>query len=739
MLARLRENETVRLGAITAVLALLALLPLLGQFGFWDPHEIAVADKARALTRDGGYAALWKKELPLTPWLVASFTATFGRSELVARLPLALLGVAAALATYGLGARLRRPRAGLYGAVALLASPLFLFQARQLMSDMGAIAGGAIAMFGLAGLAWPAGRRRPLLDAVDAALVAAGLLLGLFSAGLFLGVAVPLSASALAALPFVRRDRRARAFAAAVGGASLVVLLAVFFQVFHWEPAQPGARAVFGQTLKAAREYLPWIGGTFRPTEAPVTATFDWIINKVAFGMFPWSAVAPIAVLRLALLKDRGRADWGGVLVVAWATVAYLVASLFLRGFGDLRYPGLAALALACGLFIDDVAAAKLEGDAARAPSAPSGMPIAALFIFIAGLILSLDIRNFPVELAAVHLLGATIEFPRAIRWLVYAAIVFGVAFSAAAAVGVHTPAGAERTRLLNVPRRKLVELGLRGAVAVSFVFALFVSWVYTPRLSEHFSYKNLFEAYFERRQGSEPLAVMGIPGSGPEYYARGRFERIDAVARLLEFLKQPERVFAMVPSDRLCTLHQNNTGKVKYHVVDTRNSRFFLLSNQLASGETDESPIAKAFHREPPARFDRQVQANWEDTVELLGVDMPESVEKGDRFKVTLWFKVKKRFAQSQQIFMHFDGAGVRFQGDHFPVACNTQFWQPGDIVSDTHTVTAAPDITHPRTTYTLNMGFFTGSFGSWKNMTVVQGNRDGNNRVPVGTIRVR
>src|SRR5262245_8536212 len=148
MFARLRENETVRLAAVTAVLALLALIPLLGQYGFWDPHEIAVADKARALTRGtGGYMDLWARELPLTPWLIAIFTANFGRSEFVARLPLALLGVVAALATYGLGARLRRPRAGLYGAVALLASPLVIFQARQLTSDIGAVAGAAIALF----------------------------------------------------------------------------------------------------------------------------------------------------------------------------------------------------------------------------------------------------------------------------------------------------------------------------------------------------------------------------------------------------------------------------------------------------------------------------------------------------------------------------------------------------------------------------------------------------------------
>lgn len=728
MLAKLRENETARLCAVTAVLALLALIPLLGQYGFWDPHEIAIADKARNLTRAGGYLDLWRTELPLTPWLVAIFTVNFGRSELIARLPLALLGVAAALATYGLGARLRRPRAGVYAAVALLASPLFIFQARQLTSDIGAVAGGAIALFGLAGLAWPRGPRGPLLVAADAVCVAGGLTLGLLDAGLFLGVLVPVAAAALAALPFARRDRQARLFAAVAGGVTLLLLGIIGTQLFHWAPAQPGERALFGQTLVASKDYLPWIGGTWRAGEAPVTSTFDWIVNQVAYGAFPWTAVAPIAVLRLATVGERDRDAWGGVLVVAWAAVAYLLSCLWVRGFGDARFPALPALAVACGIFVDELLAER-----------KSGLPIAAIFIFMAGFILSLDIRNFPESLAAVHLLGATIKFPKEVFWLIFAVIFFGVTFAAAAAVGVHFPPGSQMVRLARVSRDRLIRYGLLGAVAASYAFSLFLSWVYLPKVSQHFSYKNLFEAYFEHRHGEEPLGVMGIPGSGPEYYARGRFERVEAVNQLLDFLKQPERAFAIVPSDRLCTLHQNNTAKVGYHVIDTRNSRFYLLSNQLAAGETDENPIARAFHREPPAHMDRQVSANFEDTVELIGADLPEAVEKGDRFKVTLWFRVLKRFAQSQQLFMHFDGGGVRFQGDHFPIACNTQFWQPGDIVSDTYEVTAAPDITHPRTTYQLYVGFFTGSFGSWKNMTVVSGNRDGNNRVSVGAINIR
>jgi hypothetical protein len=208
---------------------------------------------------------------------VAGSTVNLGRNEFAARLPLALLGALAALATYALGARLRRPRAGLYAALALMCSPLFLFESRQLTSDVGAVTGAALAMLGFAGLAWPRGPRSSRAIAGDAALVIAGLVLGQLAVGMLLGVLIPLASAALAALPFAwprAEQRSVRGFAAAAAGASVLVLIVVATMLFDLEPAQPGQRAVFGQTLVAAKEYLPWLAGTWRSGEAPVTSTF---------------------------------------------------------------------------------------------------------------------------------------------------------------------------------------------------------------------------------------------------------------------------------------------------------------------------------------------------------------------------------------------------------------------------------------------------------------------------------
>src|SRR5262249_2622006 len=147
-------------------------------------------------------------------------------------------------------------------------------------------------------------------------------------------------------------------------------------------------------------------------------------------------------------------------------------------------------------------------------------------------------------------------------------------------------------------------------------------------------------------------------------------------------------------------------------------NSRFNLFTSKLVAGEKDESPLTANFHAAPPAKVAREVTANFEDTIELIGADMPARVGKGSSFKVTLWLKIKKRPTANYKVFAHFDGGGpVRFQGDHDqPGVCPTSTWMPGDIVSDTFDVSAG-EMTSPRGEYTAWIGFFTGGSGQYKN----------------------
>ncbi len=347
----------------------------------------------------------------------------------------------------------------------------------------------------------------------------------------------------------------------------------------------------------------------------------------------------------------------------------------------------------------------------------------------MAGVILSLDGQWFPDILASVHL-DAHLKFPPQIN--VGPVILFiGGVFSLAAGLTLHL--GTEKPVFVKVIRGALWTM-----LGAGLVFGCFLSWIFTSMLSEHLSYKNVFQSYFEHRQGNEALGVMGIPGSGPDFYARGgTLARFENVMVMLEFLRKPDRDFAIIPSDRLCSVHEFNAAKpTEWHLIDKENSRYVLLSNRLAAGETDVNPLLDLF-KAAPAQFKRNVQADFEGTLQLIGVDMPDQVGKGDHFKMTLWYKVLKRPTQNYQVFVHFDGPGLRFQGDHAPAECQTTSWLPNDIVADTFDVEAG-SITYPRATYSTYSGFFTGGSGVYKNMTVTSADHDSNNRVPLGTIVV-
>jgi hypothetical protein len=566
----------------------------------------------------------------------------------------------------------------------------------------------------------------------DVVLVLVGLVMGTLSAGLWLAVFVPLAATAVAAAAF----NPSRRFAIVAGVAALAVLGLLLLTIFHTEPAQAGARALFGRMFVAAKDYLPWLGGTWRKGEAPMASVgFNNVVNQVAFGMYPWTALAPIAILRFVVAPRRDQAGFGGMVLIAWALIAYLATAIFWRDVGEVRYSALPAIALAIGVLIDDLLAAKLDGDEGRAPAGAAGLRIAAVFVGLAAFTLADDTHNFHDTLPSIHILGTAAVFPKELLFLEGVIVFFGCAVGGLLAAGLAVATGP--AKLLGLERRTYTTGGLLGAVGLGGLYGLFLSLVLVPQLSQHFSYKNLFQSYFEHKKGDEPVGVMGIPGAGPEFYAHGKLTRLDSTPQLFSFLKRSERVFAILPRDKLCEVHQQSQSQgVTFHVLD-RNSRFNLFTNKLADGEKDVNPLLETF-RQAPDKIARPVTATFDDAIELLGADLPDRVSKGEKFKVTLWFRVKKRPTANYKVFMHFDLGGARFQGDHDqPGVCPTSAWKPGDVIEDTFEVTAG-GMTHPKGVHEIHVGFFTGGNGAYKNLAVTAGEHDIVDRVLLGTIRV-
>jgi hypothetical protein len=201
--------------------------------------------------------------------------------------------------------------------------------------------------------------------------------------------------------------------------------------------------------------------------------------------------------------------------------------------------------------------------------------------------------------------------------------------------------------------------------------------------------------------------------------------------------------VFAISPDSERCQLHRELAGK-PYYVIDDRNTRSLLFSNRI-DGATDKNPLARAILHQPPESIQHRPKGRvvFDSKIELIGWDMPDTVSRGDRFEMRLYYKILQPVTTAwTNILLHFDGP-VRFNGDHPPIdgLCPTSTWQPGDYIVDTHDVVAGGP-THPLGSYPVFTGFFNGSSGNFKNMPVSEAPADmrdaETDRVKIATIQL-
>ena len=83
---------------------------------------------------------------------------------------------------------------------------------------------------------------------------------------------------------------------------------------------------------------------------------------------------------------------------------------------------------------------------------------------------------------------------------------------------------------------------------------------------------------------------------------------------------------------------------------------------------------------------------------------------------------------------FIHFDGPGSRFNGDHVPLEGKfpTNYWVPGYYVVDEHSMEPDRTTAAQRPTTTVYTGLWQGD----ARLKVVSGPSDGENRVKLGTV---
>ena len=744
--------------ATVLVLAIAILLPGLGAPGLWEPQERQLADRVapplaveksaqkpapkpevdedactRAAPKDAKARSLSNRAIA---WGRDISDSDGGR-----RLPFAIMGILTVLAAAGIAMRFAGARAGVLTAIVLIAMPLCVLQSRMLTNEIGTACGATLLVYGFVALSRLGAGYGTVLAAIDAAIAVGALVVGQYlgftGGGMLLGLLVPIAAFAAAGVCApVRREGKsivgmAMPWVAAAIAATLIGVLV--YQLYELQTPKPGMlpipRTVFGHAIVADGCWSSALGGLWRPDD-DLRFIFDSTFEEIAYGTFPWGILAPVAMGMLLVSPDRDRKG-AGAITLAWAALAWIATEAFQRKVGFAIFAAFPALAIAVGVWLDDLLARRAKPDASRG-EVPAGFILLGLFFLIAVVNFGKDIYSFPDRTTSLLIGGEALAYPKDSKllflptkiWILIVGALTGLGF------GGSLMLWRDGDTRLRKALRKVSNAAIVLAIAGSIVMAAFWSFVWQPVLANYVSSKAMFETFEELRKPGEKLVIMGDLGHAPASYTDTKPQMVGSRAEIVKALAEAaasnSRVFAIAPQGELCTLHRE-MGGTRYYVVEDRNVRNLLLSNKV-DGTTDKNPLATAILHAPPAKMKGKPKAPiiWDRKLEVIGWDIPARVERGKKFSVTMYYKVTQPVGGKWKSLMHFDGP-LRFQGDHWPIddRCPTATWQPGDYIVDTFSVSAGGK-TFPTGKYDLWVGFFTGSAPNWKNMTVSEAPSD-------------
>jgi len=355
----------------------------IARSGIWDPFELRSIELARrialglfgatGLELAGASNALPTRgevdrgELPFTS--MALGLKLFGLHAWAGRLPLVVAGLIGLAATYVLVRRLVDRQAATLSVCVLGTMPLYFLHARTMLGDGMTMAALAVATAGLT-LALFEEAAAPVRVGW-AVLGAVGLVAGLLTRGVLLGVAVPLLGPALAWLVLRVSGARAPGRLSDAGGALLLGL--------GLGACLLGSR-LLSHAVDEPDRFFVWLG--FGVTRSAAPPTFDAVVGALGHALFPWSALLPIALARLGRLptavpRERREAEQGLRLTVV------MMAALGLAAWGGLApvagvlpFGPVASLAVLVALLLRDI-------DRGAPASRAAGMSGAALILLL--------------------------------------------------------------------------------------------------------------------------------------------------------------------------------------------------------------------------------------------------------------------------------------------------------------------------------------------------------------------
>jgi 4-amino-4-deoxy-L-arabinose transferase-like glycosyltransferase len=719
---------------LLALAALGTLFVPLSMSGLWDPQELRVADFGRRiavnflgasnLVIDGAVndtptlEEVSQGELPL--FLVAVSFKLFGLHGWAGRLPMAVAGCVTLLALYWTCRRLSDRRTAELSVLVLLTAPLFFTQSRTILGAAVTMALLA-ASFGLLAVSAFDTRCAP---AIRAGLFAGGIFAmagTTLCRGVLVGVGVPALSVGLAWLLLPRVDRVARWIATTLLGLGVI---AVVVGGIALGVAQDGEYwRVLGLTVAFPSKF--W--------------THDQVLHFLGHAFFPWSALAPVAVAAALTAPPPGRP------ANAITREASLRLSLLLAvGLGILAYAFLGQRAGALPFtpvfaLSALVAVGMLEWD-----RRPEGSPPMALFTVALLVLLIVDFQHFP-EKALSAFATPDAKFPDSFKrpahfYLVYPGILCAALL---ATLGMERLGFLRRAYLFIKPARVRIHRRWLLGAALGGLGAL-LSLGYYPALASQLSPMGAFRTYTELARPGEPLASVGSQGSANAYYGTAEARNFGTVREAMTWLlRDPtQRRWLVVKDGDLAKANAlyRRSSKQNVPVLDARSSGIQLLSNELREGERNSNRFSKWLPETRPTPA-HAMDTVFSDRLRLLGWEIQDSqggavtdeLRTGHPYEFRLYYQVLGRIAKEWKTFIHIDGQGRRFNGDHDTLNGEYPFrnWNKGDYIADIYPFEIEPSFTEGR--YQVYFGLFSGK----KRYTVSQGEHK-DDRVNGGVVTV-
>jgi 4-amino-4-deoxy-L-arabinose transferase-like glycosyltransferase len=588
-------------GALVASLIAAALfLPGLGSVGLWDPWEPHYGEVAREMVeRDDWVHPYWQEAHFFSKPVLLLWTGALGlevagvhsralpsgadpadpspgavsaHAEWALRLPGALLAVLAVGMVYAAVARLASRRAAFFSALALATTPFYALLARQAIPDMPFVAlstAGAMA-FAVALLDERA-RASAWAHAGYVLLAYATLAKGLLGFGL-------VAATFLAWLVVTgdwRRIGRLRLVERVgplwlpLGPLVFLAIAAPWYTAMTLFPGRDDEGRTFAQRF--------WIHDHARRLGSGVHTTtpgggFDYFLEQLGYGVFPWVAALPGALGELLRARPRSGDPRDGLALLCgiWAVVTYVLMSLSATKFHHYIFPAVPPLAILAGLFVDRLLR---DGPGEHVPALLLGLAAYAVVghgLWVrpksfADLFVYRYDRPYPDrELAELH--PVTRLGPLALS------------LQPRAVLGSLLAAGGASMLLGWMWRSgRWLAASLAGTAAL---LAAWLSWFHWRELSPHWTQRELFRTYVaERSSPDEPVVAYFMNWRGETFYGRNRVRQVMDDARMREIAGRPGRVWVVAEKTRHAALRSAVGPAQRLRVADRRSNKYELVA----------------------------------------------------------------------------------------------------------------------------------------------------------------